>query len=77
MAMRHRSLLNQSIHLEKAELARKSFEEILRKAPPTSDEYRAARGVVEAIDRIAEAVTGDRQHFHLKMAPAHSQPKGR
>lgn len=50
---------------------RRQCNELMGRAPVADPVYRATRGIVEAIDGVAEAVTGDRTHFHLR---AHSSP---
>ena len=37
---------------------------------PCGPEYNACGKVAEAIDELAGALTGDREYFHLKIAPA-------
>lgn len=32
--------------------------------------YMAAAKVIDAIDEMAERITGDKMHFHLKVSPA-------
>ena len=51
--------------LERAEGWRKECIRVLSRAPINSPVYVAASGIVDAIDGLAEAVTGDRRHFHL------------
>jgi hypothetical protein len=41
-------------------------------APPTSAEYRGASQLMEEIDKLAKILTGDREYFHIKTAPASS-----
>jgi len=40
-------------------------------APIGGPVYRAAGEVQESIDKLAEVLTGDRTHFHLKSGPVH------
>lgn len=51
--------------LDRAALWRKECIRVLSRAPINSPVYQAASGIVDAIDGLAEAVTGDRKHFHL------------
>lgn len=40
--------------------------EALRKAPPTDEIAKRTRALSEAIDDVAEVLTGSREHFWLK-----------
>ena len=40
--------------------------EVNRKAPIYSAVYRSADALIEKIDDVVQALTGDRKHFHLK-----------
>lgn len=51
--------------LDKAEGWRKECVRVLSRAPINGPVYQAASGILDAIDGLAEAVTGDRKHFHL------------
>lgn len=55
----------QRYFLDRAEVWRKECIRVLSRAPINSPVYVAASGIVDAIDGLAEAVTGDRKHFHL------------
>ena len=48
------------------EQCRKSSIDALRRAPCTGDVYARTSALVDAIDGVAEALTGDRQHFWLE-----------
>jgi hypothetical protein len=48
------------------EQCRKACIDALRRAPCTGDVYRRTSALVDAIDGVAEALTGDRQHFWLE-----------
>jgi hypothetical protein len=52
--------------LDKAEGWRKECIRVLSRAPINSPLYRSVSGIMDAIDGLAEAVTGNRQHFHLQ-----------
>ncbi|GEP02293.1 hypothetical protein [Methylobacterium oxalidis] len=60
--------------LDKAESWRKECIRVLTKAPIHSPLYKATSGILDAIDELAEAVTGDRKHFHLR-APTTPEPR--
>jgi hypothetical protein len=60
--------------LDKAEGWRKECVRVLSRAPINSPLYRSVGGIMDAIDGLAEAVTGNRQHFHLQ-APRTPGPK--
>jgi hypothetical protein len=47
-----------------------------RTAPPTGDVYKATGPVLDALGGLAEALTGNREHFHLPMAGAYSDGEG-
>jgi hypothetical protein len=40
--------------------------QVLTQAPIGEPAYLAARGILEAVDNLAEVLTGDRRHFHTK-----------
>jgi hypothetical protein len=44
------------------------------KAPITGDVYQRCTGLIQAIDDVAEVLTGDRQHFWLR--PHSAPPSG-
>ena len=52
--------------LDKAEGWRKECVRVLSRAPINSPLYRSVSGIMDAFDELAEAVTGDRRHFHLQ-----------
>jgi len=60
--------------LEKLRTGREGAIQTHREAKIGSSEYRAATEVTEAIDRLAEQLTGDPRYFHIKMAQASMQP---
>jgi len=47
------------------EQCRKASIDALRRAPCTGDVYRRTSGLVDAIDGVAEVLTGNREHFWL------------
>ncbi|MEW2914112.1 hypothetical protein [Leisingera sp. JC11] len=56
--------------LEKLWAGRRGATQVQTDARINSSEYRAAGRVMEAIDDLAEALTGDPRYFHLNPAPA-------
>lgn len=56
--------------LEKLSAGRSGAIQVQTQAKISSPEYRAAGKVLEAIDELAGALTGDKERFHLKMARA-------
>ena len=54
--------------LDKAETWRKECVRVLSRAPINSPLYQSVSGIIDAIDGLAEAMTGDRRHFHLQAA---------
>lgn len=52
--------------LEDARRWRQQCVLVLTRAKPQGPLYNATSKVIEAIDDVAEAVTGDRQQFHQK-----------
>ena len=52
--------------LDKAETWRKECVRVLSRAPINGPLYRSVSGIMDAIDGLAEAVAGNRQHFHLE-----------
>lgn len=52
--------------LEEARVWRARCVDVLSRAPVGAPLYRAVSGVLDAIDGLAGAVTGDRGHFHLR-----------
>lgn len=52
--------------LKSAGECRKHCIRVLTNAPINEPAYAAAQAVMEAIDGLAEVLTGDRRHFHLK-----------
>jgi hypothetical protein len=50
--------------LEEAGCWRKQCINVLRRATPQGPLYKAVEQVVDAIDGVAEVVTGDRKRFH-------------
>lgn len=61
--------------LEKLALGRDGAVQLARETKIGSMEYRSAGHVMEAIDDLAEKLTGDRSHFHSK--PATTPPRVR
>lgn len=52
--------------LEEARQWRARCVGVLSRAPVGGPVYKAASGILDAIDGLAGAVTGDRSHFHLR-----------
>lgn len=59
--------------LEKLGSGRAGAIQVMREAKIGSKEYRYAGDVCDAIDDLAEKLTGDRTHFHGK--PASTAPR--
>ncbi|MGV7031028.1 hypothetical protein [Methylobacterium symbioticum] len=57
--------------VEKSRRWRLDAIEQMRSAPIGGPYYQALGGVLDAIDGLAEAVTGDRKLFHLKAPTTH------
>ena len=49
--------------------------QVITQAPIGGPAYVAARQVLDAIDGLAEVLTGDRRHFHLRQHTAGGEPK--
>ena len=56
--------------LEKLAVGRRGAIQVSTEAKIASPEYRAAQSALNAIDNLAEVLTGDQEHFHLKPARA-------
>jgi hypothetical protein len=54
--------------LEEARRWRQQCILVLTRAKPQGPLYKATEGIVDAIDGLAEVVTGDRRRFHQKDA---------
>lgn len=54
--------------LEKLGTGRAGAVQVMTRAKIDSSEYRLASYVAEAIDDLAESLTGDRTHFHARPA---------
>ncbi|MBG6161506.1 hypothetical protein IWQ54_001156 [Labrenzia sp. EL_195] len=59
--------------LEKLGNGRAGAVDVMRQAKIGSPEYKSAGYVADAIDDLAEKLTGDRTHFHAQ--PASTTPK--
>lgn len=59
--------------LEKLAIGRQGAIQVRTEAKINSCEYRVADDVLDAIDRLSGAQTGDEAYFHLKMARADTQ----
>lgn len=70
-----RGFFDRSKALETLSVARTGCIEVRRKARINSPEYQAAGDIIEAIDRLAELLTGDPEYFWIKLATADQQPK--
>lgn len=62
--------------LEKLRVGRDGAKQVCIEAKINSPEYNQAQAIMEAIDDMAELLTGDRTYYYVKMAPASQQPKG-
>jgi acyl dehydratase len=58
--------------LEKLSVGRRGAIQVSTEAKIGSDEYRAAQSVTDAIDNLAELLTGDSRYFHIQPATAQS-----
>lgn len=63
-----RGFINKAEALEKLAAGRSGAIQVSTQANIKSPEYRAAQNVLTAIDVLAEKLTGDTEHFHLKAA---------
>ena len=52
--------------LEEAARLRRTCIDVLSRAKPQGPLYKATEGIVDAIDGLAEVVTGDRRRFHQR-----------
>lgn len=52
--------------LDEARVWRARCVEVLGRAPVGGPLYRSVSGVLDAIDGVAEVITGSRGHFHMK-----------
>ncbi|TCZ61092.1 hypothetical protein [Roseicella aquatilis] len=64
--------------LEAAEACRRAAMDVMRQAPIGGPVYQAASAVMDALDGLAEALTGDRERFWAKphSTTPHSAPNG-
>lgn len=67
-----RGFVNKTEALEKLAAGRSGAIQVSTQAKIKSPEYRAAQNVLTAIDVLAEKLTGDPEHFHLKVATSRS-----
>lgn len=72
MSPRRSGVINKKRALEQLEVGRAGAIQINREAKINSDEYRKASAMIDAIDDLTEALTGDRTHFHTK---PHNTPR--
>jgi len=63
-----RGFVNKAEALEKLGAGRSGAIQVNTQAKIKSPEYRATQNVLTAIDVLAEKLTGDPEHFHLKVA---------
>lgn len=63
MSKGRRSPYSLSDVLEKLQTGRSGAVRIQAGSPPFRDQYNRARAVIDAIDDLAEELTGDREHF--------------
>ncbi|MFY0595785.1 MAG: hypothetical protein JXQ85_05095 [Cognatishimia sp.] len=70
-----RGYINIDEVLAQLKVGRAGAVQVCRQAKINSPEYKAARGAIDQIDVLAEALTGDSRYFHLKAAEASQQPK--
>lgn len=61
-----RGFIKKDEMLAKLERGRAGAIQVCTEAKIQSDEYKLAGDVTESIDNLAEKLTGDRTHFHLK-----------
>ena len=54
--------------LEEAARLRRSCIDVLSRAKPQGPLYKVTEGIVDAIDGLAEVVTGDRRRFYQRDA---------
>ena len=59
--------------LEKLAVGRQGAIQVRTEAKINSAEYRVAGDVLDTIDRLTGALTGDEAYFHLKMARSDTQ----
>jgi hypothetical protein len=59
--------------LEKLGTGRSGAVQVMREAKIGSKEYKLASYATDAIDELAEVLTGDKRHFHSK--PASTTPR--
>ncbi|SCZ73427.1 hypothetical protein SAMN04488118_11721 [Epibacterium ulvae] len=59
--------------LAKLEVGRRGAIQVSTEAKIASPEYRAAQSLTNAIDNLAEILTGDPSYFHLKPATSRQQ----
>ena len=64
-----RGVIKKSEVLAKLEVGRRGAVQVRTEAKINSDEYQGAGTVMDAIDNMAEKLTGDRSHFHAKGYP--------
>jgi len=57
---------DRQVLLTAIEQCRKASIDALRRAPCTGDVYHRTAALVDAIDGVAEVLTGSRQHFWLE-----------
>jgi len=57
---------DRQVLLAAIEQCRKACIDALRRAPCTGDVYRRTSDLVDAIDNVAELLTGNRKHFWLE-----------
>ncbi|ERP95725.1 hypothetical protein Q669_29595 [Labrenzia sp. C1B10] len=70
---RRRGFINAEEVLKKLEVGRAGAIQVCTQAKIGSAEYRSANHITEAIDDLAEKLTGDRTYFHGK--PATTAPR--
>ncbi|WP_372574972.1 hypothetical protein [Ruegeria jejuensis] len=63
-----RGFVNKAEALEMLATGRSGVIKVSTQAKIKSPEYKAAQNVLSAIDVLAEKLTGDPEHFHLKAA---------
>lgn len=68
-----RRTINKDPALEQLGSGRAGAVQVMRQAKIGSPEYKSAGYVADAIDDLAEKLTGDRTHFHTR--PASTAPK--
>ena len=75
MAQKRGGIVDKEMVLSELNAGRKGAIRVLTQTKISSDQYRAAYRLVQAIDDVVELLTGDREYFYLKpsIAPTETQ----